>query len=525
MKIAGITAKNIKRFTDLEIRDIPATVKLVLIVGPNGSGKSSLLDGIFQWYRKNTGFGVDGDPTYFQKDVSTPFDPYNSVNIALHGAHQVTKKSMYFRSAYRNDPDFNISTFTKVGSPSEQLKFGKFIENDQVVSANYQRLIHTTMAKLYDQKYDTVSVLDLRTELIGRIRASMSRVFADLNLNNIGDPLSDGTFKFEKGQVKSFLYKNLSGGEKAAFDLVLDLVIKLDEYQDTVFFIDEPETHMHTSLQASLIREIFSILPAESQLWVNTHSFGIMQEARSIEKSHPGSVAILDFADRDFDTPVTIVPSRMDKVLWEKFLSISFGDFANMIAPATVVICEGDFTGVRRKDFDAEIYSTIFRGKYPDTVFLSGGSCTDIVKDDNPIYLALKVLLQNSIVSRLVDRDDYSPQEVTGLKSRGIKVLTARHLESHLFSDEILKILVDSVDPTKWPNVQQAKATALANSVSRGNAVDDTKSAAGEIYTEVKKILGLTRCGNNTDAFMRDTLAPLVIESTQTFVEIQGDVF
>jgi hypothetical protein len=36
----------------------------------------------------------------------------------------------------------------------------------------------------------------------------------------------------------------LSGGEKAAFDLLLDLVIKRREFNDTVFFIDEPEAHM-----------------------------------------------------------------------------------------------------------------------------------------------------------------------------------------------------------------------------------------------------------------------------------------
>jgi hypothetical protein len=36
------------------------------------------------------------------------------------------------------------------------------------------------------------------------------------------------------------------------------------------------------------------------------------------------------------------------------------------------------------------------------------------------------------------------------------------------------------------------------------------KSAAGEIYVGLKKLLELQRCGNNVDAFMRDTLAPLV---------------
>lgn len=524
MKVKNIKAKNTKRFTDLEINDIPDTIKLVIIVGPNGSGKSSLFDCFLSWYRGHTGFGRDGDLTYYRKDASASYDHNNAISIEFHNASAVTKKSMYFRSAYRNDPDFNVSTFTRVGAPSEQLKFAKLIDNDQAVSGNYQRLIHTTMTKLYDESYDSKSVLELRNELIGKLRFSMQNVFSDLKLNNIGDPLSDGTFKFEKGSSKSFLYKNLSGGEKAAFDLILDLIIKLDDYQDTVFFIDEPETHMHTSLQSSLIRELYSLLPANSQMWMNTHSFGILQEAREIEKRDPGTVAIIDFADRDFDSTVVLSPSKIDKVLWEKFLSVSLGDFSKMIAPALIFICEGDFNGIRRKDFDAEIYTKIFKDEFPDSVFVSGGACTDIIKDDNPIYVVLKTIMKSSKVKRIVDRDDYSVNEVSELESRGIKVLSLRHLESYLFDDEILIGYTNSIDASKVPLVLAAKQNAIANSISRGNASDDVKSASGEIYVELKKILSLTKCGNNHEAFMRDILTNFINPSTNIYQVLKSTI-
>ncbi len=525
MKIRKVEAKNIKRFTNLTIQDIPENTKLVLIVGPNGSGKSSLFDCFLRWYRAKTGFGLDQDVTYYKKGDSPEFDQHNAVHIEFYGTPAITKKSMYFRSAYRNDPDFNISTFTKVGAPSEHLKFGKLIDDDRSVSQNYQRLIHNTMTKLYDESYNGRTVLELRNELIGKIKESMKNVFSDLTLNNIGDPLSDGTFKFEKGIVKSFLYKNLSGGEKAAFDLILDLVIKIDDYQNTAFFIDEPETHMHTSLQASLLKELINILPDESQLWINTHSFGIIQQAREIERGAPGSVAILDFADKDFDSDLTISPSALDKVLWEKFLSISLGDFSKMIAPSQIFICEGDYNGIKRKDFDAEIYTQIFKIEYPDTIFISGGSCTDIVKEDNPIFIVLKNLLNGTHIKRIVDRDDYSHQEVLDLKARNISVLNPRHLESYLFDDEILKKLVNSVNPALWVNVATAKSSAIADSVSRGNPVDDVKSASGTIYIEIKRILNLTKCGNNKDAFMRDTLSKLVTTDTNVYQQLKADLF
>ena len=58
----------------------------------------------------------------------------------------------------------------------------------------------------------------------------MISVFGDLSLNTITDPLGSnqgsGAFYFQKGTVDSYHYKNLSGGEKAAFDLILDLHLK-----------------------------------------------------------------------------------------------------------------------------------------------------------------------------------------------------------------------------------------------------------------------------------------------------------
>jgi hypothetical protein len=61
---------------------------------------------------------------------------------------------------------------------------------------------------------------------------------------------------------------------------------------------------------------------------------------------------------------------------------------------------------------------------------------------------------------------------------------------------------------------------AIAESVGRGNAPD----AAGRIYTELKKLLGLKRCGNTTDALMRDTLAPLITTDMAVYAELKGAI-
>jgi AAA15 family ATPase/GTPase len=52
MRITALQLQNFKRFTDLQIQNIPAEAKLVLLIGANGSGKSSVFDA-FEWFKIN----------------------------------------------------------------------------------------------------------------------------------------------------------------------------------------------------------------------------------------------------------------------------------------------------------------------------------------------------------------------------------------------------------------------------------------------------------------------------------------
>ena len=47
-----------------------------------------------------------------------------------------------------------------------------------------------------------------------------------LELQDFGGIGTAGVFRFAKGDVSDFHYMNLSGGEKAAFDLLLDAFVK-----------------------------------------------------------------------------------------------------------------------------------------------------------------------------------------------------------------------------------------------------------------------------------------------------------
>jgi predicted ATPase len=546
VKISSIELDNFKRFDNLIITDIPTTAKLVIIVGPNGSGKSSLFDAFNTWYRGHSGFGAPNDEGYYRKDTKKAYNRNNSVSVKFHDhldGQPVHKKSMYFRTAYRNDPDFNISTFGKVGAPHEQVKVNRFIDNDQTVSENYQRLVHSTMAGVYSESNDAKNVKDLREELIGKVRSSMLNVFDDLILNNIGDPLGDGTFNFKKGNIDSYQYKNLSGGEKAAFDLLLDLNIKIEHYDNSVFFIDEPETHMHTVLQGKLIEEMHRVVPDNSQMWITTHSLGVMRMAKKLSKDAPGSVVFIDFGEIDFDNAAVVTPASIEGLMWEKFLSVALDDFSRDLNPEVLIMCEGNINGSRRRNFDSFLYGKLFSGKYPQVTFVSGGSCSEL---ENPEHVGFKLLsevLNNTKLSRLIDRDDKSDLEVQELELKGIYVTCRRHIEAYLFDDEIIEKLVinnykenlvaddpenPKTDGEKKHELTQSaleiKREAISASVGRKNAPDDIKSASGDIYVGLKKLLMLTRCGNNADMFMRDVMAELVTPETTIYQEMENNI-
>ena len=540
MRIKSIELNNFKRFTHLIVDDLPETAKLIVLVGPNGCGKTSLFES-FNHYYKYTGYQSIGDFNYLAKaDGNSVYDnnrwinqSTNIVNIQFFDVNfpkEFGKSNIrghfYFRSAYRNEADFKIDSMQRQDDPTEKIRLKTLIQNDMTVSSNYQRLVADTISDVYDPGNDEKTIKSLREELTGRVKSALSNVFNDLNFSSIGNPLNNGSFYFSKGSVNDFHYCNLSSGEKAAFDLILDIVIQSKYYPDAIYCIDEPEAHMHTQLQGKVLRELYSFIPDNSQLWISTHSIGMLQEADEIEKQYPGSVVFLDFGERDFDTDEVIKPSKITKALINKFYELAFGDFAKLMLPKKIVFCEGNPDGNLRKDFDKIIFTEIFSDDHPDVFFLSAKSCSELENIENVLGDIMTSLLQRTEIIKVIDLDDRSNVEVTEYMAKGIHVLSRRNIESYLLDDEVIHLLcVSKGQPEKYNDCISAKQSAIQNSIARRNAPNDLKSASGEIYNALKRILSLIQCGNNTIAFLRNTMAPLITCNTEVYKELERDIF
>lgn len=478
--------------------------------------------------------GVPWDITYHQRSAKVQLGWSQCITVTMHDMPKPEdlerrQKMFYFRSAYRNDPEFALQSLTRVGPTTQETRFNRMIDTDAAVTKNYQRLASQALEDVFALQDGNTTIDAFREKVISDIRDATLRLFPNLLLNNLGNPLADGTFRFDKGDAKHFSYKNLSGGEKAAFDLILDLVVKRRAYDDTVFCIDEPETHMNTRIQSQLLEELVALVPDGSQLWIATHSIGMMRKARDMSDAAPGTVVFLDFGSHDFDKPVRLTPTLPTRAFWESVLSVALDDLALLVAPHKIVVCEGNPPGVapgKNADHDATCYNIIFARELSDVQFISGGNSHDVTRDRLGFVAALPSIAKGMIVHRLIDRDDHSPNDVANFGRQGISVLSRRHLECYLFDDEVLSAFCASINrPGDIAAVLVEKAAAIAASVARGNPPDDVKSAAGTIYSDIKKRLGLTGVGNDTRAFQREKLAPMLRPGMAVYEELKRSIF
>ena len=529
MKFKSAIIRDFKRFTHLTVQGIPETARLIMLAGPNGSGKSSFFDALSSWHKLATR-GNPWDDDYYLKVYSrnTPRWNQQQLTVTIHDPEpndpQEKKKLIYTRSAFRNDPEFQTNRLQRLPNPLDESRVDRMIDNDVAISRNYQRLVGQ-LFEIFNA--EPMMTTDFTESLISPIRDPVAKLFPDLVLNSLSNPMDDGTFRFTKGTSDGFHYKNLSGGEKAVFDLILDLETASRVYDNTLFCIDEPEAHMNARLQAELLSVLYELIPENCQLMLATHSIGMMRRARDIEAENPGSVVFLDFGGRDFDEPMVIEPTIPDRVFWNTTYEIALDDLATLVAPERVVICEGEprnRNSGENYSHDARCYQRIFEASFPETQFIPGGNASEVASDKRGIAYALAVLTQGSEVVNLIDRDSLSTEEIDELMQGGVKVLSRRNLESYLFDDEVLQALALSAGKADKIDELLAEKNRILDERT-GDAPDDLKPASGTIYLACKRILELTNPGNTTKTFMRDTLAPLIRPTTAVYENLKRDVF
>ena len=522
MKIESIHLQNFKRFTDLKIQNIPETAKLVVLLGPNGCGKSSLFDAFHYESLAYTGTGRrPNNPDYYEKVRGGGL----RCEISFHNG-VASEKSFYIRTAYRNQPQIiipeaGLQQITQEMQPvTVEKRFNTMIENDEAVFSNFQRLTtnayQEVVKQINEKENDSKNLGQLRgeiSEMFTEIQEAMRRLFTDVVLNDLDifPKIKSKGLTFNKGTSRDLPYGNLSGGEKAAFDLFLDIFIKREEYNDTVFCIDEPEAHMNPRLQGKLLKELFRLVGDNSQLWIATHAIGMMRQALQLRKQYGDQVIFFDFSNQDFDCPVPIEPTDPNRRFWEQTHEIALDDLAALVAPDQIVICEGSHGG---EGFDAECYNQIFSEEFPDTKFVSAGGKRDLQN-----YISVvEAVTKGANVFGLRDHDkNLTSREVQELETKGIKVLRREKIENYLLADDVLYALCEN----KKLEPYQEKATELTK---LRDGFSEIKKVPHQIRNKVIE-WGAHGVGETYEGILRDTLAPLIKPGMSIYDELKEIIF
>ena len=542
MKLKSIYISDFRRFKNLRVQNIPQSARLIVLAGPNGCGKSSLFDALLAWRTtrtlqiKQNWFGFNWEQDYHGRvgGAASEGNWQNNISVETFDAEsQHPEKAVYARSAYRNDPefvkgDYSGLEFSRMENPFEHLPVKRMIDNDASTSKDYWKLVGQTVEELYVPDGNKTTKDEFAQKIIGDIRSAFNDLFPDLRIDDLSNPFEDGTFRFTKGESRGFLYKNLSGGEKAVFDLILDFVVASRSYDNTLYCIDEPEGHLSTKLQAKLLSALYGLVPDNCQLILATHSFGIMRQALDIEKDHPDTVTFLDFEDRDFDQPQTIEPATPSRTFWKKTYKVALDDLATLVPPETVVICEGaqTFDGARRNhSHDARCYEAIFAADRPEAKFVSSGNDEDVIRDRWGLIPILSQLFSDAVrVVPLIDQDIRGKEEIEKLRDKGVRVLSRRNLEAYLLDDEVLQALaVSEGKEHQVTTLLEGKKRIVLGQIAKHGA-EDLKRAGGEIYNLCKAVLALEGTPN-AKGFLRDRLAPLIKPGMKVYAELAADIF
>lgn len=293
-----------------------------VFVGENGTGKTTLLDAITLplLEYKSDGFSLDdmNDPqeetrisVYSNKSFKvkgtmprSDFDAHGFLFKAL-----IRKRSAnnYFSSIIVSDQLFIKTNPDKPADNSPDLRLSvnnpfigkRFNENDvifldrnrynQIKSGMFNQTRFDRMLEDLDYQYikGSDSISDINNIISENVKkGNISNSFLNSTIKEFSDitgipikldfisnyrPFKDAFFVQRRNNGQQIKVSNIGSGFEMLFSLIYSYQMTLQSNKQLIILIDEPELHMHPSLQQNLINFILKI-SSKAQVFLSTHS-------------------------------------------------------------------------------------------------------------------------------------------------------------------------------------------------------------------------------------------------------------
>ena len=461
MKIKKIQLKDFKRFKDLTINLGDSPKRIVALIGPNGCGKSSIFDAMT--YTNKHWFGNLGeynnkdyhyyslvkDPQFNYNNVHIEFDNGNLSKIRQEFISSGKKNTLIsFRSPYRYSGNLKVTESKAVSDITDNsLGASTSSDVDQRIEEDYRRLISKYNKYMNDSD---VKPSEAKKYIIGELNSALVNCL-DLKIVNLGNiDGNNGTLFLKKPDSNiEFEYNVLSSGEKEVVDILLDLYLRKDKYNDTIYIIDEPELHINTTIQRKLLIEINKMIPQNCQLWLATHSIRFIRALQD-ELKNDSQIIKLGSNNQWASEKYVLTPMISNRNEWREVFATALDDLSELISPKTIVYCEGKAEpgqNGKEKGFDADVYNIIFNKKYPEVLFVSSGGNSELdLRSDIAISILSKVFNKLQILV-LKDMDSNSGKKVDlqyreeylNQNPKNHRMLKRFEIENYLFDKEVLE--------------------------------------------------------------------------------------
>jgi predicted ATPase len=448
MRIASLTLKNFKRFTELEICDLPENAKLVLLVGSNGSGKSSIFDA-FNFLSPES-HNVRAESTAYDRKES---DKPSRIEAKIHCGGTIACMSGKRTSTPGNTPRFFgrsslrvVPQIKRIGNAAEQIERNDdrpkfFTHEDRRFFADVAQFTSQIDKALREPTFegrqaDTVAIF---RSYIEPFNDSLRRIFGEsatttIQIKNFDNSEQQRPIQlfFTKGH-STIPFDILSHGEKQIVILLMNFAVRRGRYEDAIFFIDEMDLHLNTALQRNVLREIVEHwIPDGAQLWTATHALGFIEYADESENA-----VIIDFDDLDFDLPQRLVPApRRHLDVFE--IAVPRDSLSRLFSGRKIIACEGK---------DDALYNAACDDN--SRLFIPAGNAEQV----------FAMVQANPNLWGIRDRDFFLQSEIDLLRQRfpQYRVLPFYSIENLLFHpDNIASLGVAGFDAQAWRDAIRA---------------------------------------------------------------------
>jgi hypothetical protein len=533
MLISKLRLKNgYKRFHDLTIDLGASPARIVALVGPNGCGKSSVLDGILFHASAHApvGSGREREASYHSMTVVRPVTwqdieiEFTSGNFsAAYQSKQAAGNSntiFSFRSPYRYNSHLKISeskAVPEIGKNSYGARDASSL--DAKMEDNYRRL-HAMFNRYRDD--NDLKPSEAKAKIIGDLNTSIKNCL-DLEMSSLGNVEGNqGTLYFKKSDhPKEFEFNVLSSGEKEVVDILLDLYLRKDDYDDTIFLFDEPELHINTSIQGNLLEEIDRLVGPNCQIWLTTHSIGFL---RAMQTKMQEKCQIIRFRpDLNLASEAqTLEPVKVGPGTWRDLFAIALDDLAQLVSPSIIVYCEGRAEpgpGGRERGLDAQVFNNIFAESHPHALFTSSGGSTE---PDQRSTIALAILgkvFPTVSIWVLKDRDmasgkptnESDRQTYLKMNAANHRLLKRWEIENYLYDKDVLKAYCAG----EGLSFDEPAYDEFVTNINDQNLKEETN--------RIKNFCGMT-VNINADIFKIE-LSKYITSQMPVFNELEGCIF